>query len=156
MQESLVEAAVVDDHGAAPRVELLHFRVLGAALCIPLACVEKVLALMRTDPVPGAARHVRGLMRLQGEAVPLVDLAAWLHLTGTTPYDVDAPVLLCRQRGRPVALLIDAVDGVSHDVAVDQALPCDTRACANALGASVVHGDGVSLLLDIDPLLATL
>jgi purine-binding chemotaxis protein CheW len=95
---------------------------IGAATCaVPLHDVVETMRPLPVEPVGGASSCVRGVARVRGEAVPVVDLASVLgDHDGATP----TRFVIVRAGRRSVALVADAVLGTrSLAVARLQALP---------------------------------
>jgi purine-binding chemotaxis protein CheW len=83
--------------------------------------------------VAGAPAWVRGVSIVRGEPAPVVDLSA---LLGGPPEDAPGRFVALRAGGRPAALAVAAVIGVTHlDPAGAAAVPLVRDACAGALDA---------------------
>ena len=91
---------------------LLGIEVAGHHFCLRLGDVERLLPLMRVQPVPEGPDYLLGLMNLRGEAVPLLDLARRLGLPAPDHYDLDTPVVLAAIGGLRAGLVVDEVQGV--------------------------------------------
>jgi len=91
---------------------VVAFESAGMRCCLPIAEVERVFFLPATDPLPGAPPWVVGLLHLQGESVPVVDLALRLGVVPDAPHALDAAVLLCRRGPLVGGLLVERVLGI--------------------------------------------
>ena len=89
--------------------EVLHFRISGMQLCVPLDFVHKVLPLMTLQQVPGAPPYLSGLMNLHGDSIPVIDLAVRLGHKSTQKYTLDTPILLCVSGERRAGLIISEI-----------------------------------------------
>lgn len=136
------------------------FSELYAVLCLdavrialPLAVVERVLQAAELTPLPGAPEIVLGLLDLQGDVIPAFDLRRrfGLPVRAMVPGD---HILVARTRRRTVALLADAVAGVS---ACPEAERIDARDILP--GLTLVAGvarrdDGLLLVHDLERFLS--
>lgn len=91
---------------------LLYLAVAGHRFCLRLGEVERLLPLMRVQPVPEGPDYLLGLMNLRGEAVPLLDLARRLNLPAAARYTLETPVVLVSIGTLRAGLLVDEVQGV--------------------------------------------
>lgn len=131
-----------------PTYQFLFAMAAGSRFCFRLGEVERLLPLMRIQPVPDGPDYLVGIMNLGGRAVPVVDLARRLGLEGTRAYDLDTPVLLLRAGAMEAGIVVDNVAGirrVPREAVRGEDLFRDGR--PPVLGA-VVMEDGSALLLD--------
>lgn len=133
--------------------EVLHFRVSGMQLCVPLDYVYKVVPIMSLQPVPGAPPYLRGLMNLHGTSIPVMDLAMRLGHKSSQKYTLDTPILLCSSGDRRAGLIISEVRDV-------RSIENQERQMTNLLKdgdlpflAVFNTQDGLSLMLDIQRVL---
>lgn len=68
-------------------LRLVFFRVHDAELAVAASDVEEIVGLGTLTPVPGVPAHVAGVQALRGQALPILDLGAYLGLN-----DVGRPV----------------------------------------------------------------
>jgi purine-binding chemotaxis protein CheW len=81
----------------------------GSTRCaLPAASVVETMRPLPIEPLAGAPAGVRGVSRVRGEAVPVVDLGAAF---GSPAADRDR-MLLVRAGARRVGVLVDDVEGV--------------------------------------------
>lgn len=78
---------------------------------IDLPDVAEVCPPVRATPVPGAAACFAGVINMHGEIRPVIDLR---RLLGIDPAGSGVPerVILLRQAGREVGLLIDTIEQI--------------------------------------------
>jgi purine-binding chemotaxis protein CheW len=132
----------------AGRLELVSFAVDGRRLGLELEAVERVVAMVAIDPLPGAPEAVLGAIDVAGTVVPVYDVRRRLGLP-VREYGPDASLVLARTARRMVALPADAVDGVrSVDAVTD----------GEAIGLEHIAGvapldDGLLLIEDLDAFL---
>jgi chemotaxis signal transduction protein len=90
------------------------FRVGAAMFAVAMDDVLEIGPAPRTTPLPGMPAAVRGLANVRGEAVCVVDLAAWTACA-SAPGEQGVRMLLVRDAGseRTAGLLVDEVLDVS-------------------------------------------
>ena len=88
--------------------ELVTFWVGGAEYALPVAPVEEVLRVGPIAPIPRAAPAARGLTRVRGRLVPVVDTAVALGLPASA-IDERSRVVIVSRGARLVGLLVDRV-----------------------------------------------
>lgn len=86
-------------------------RVADRVLAIPLDSVREVVAMPALSLLPGAPWHIRGLLNLRGELIPVFDLIARLNLTASARPE-DQLVLVCEQDGKSLGVCVDDADEV--------------------------------------------
>lgn len=74
----------------------------------------RVLPLMTLQPLPKATARLCGLMNLQGESIPVVNVTNLLGQERQESYTIDTPILLCKYGDRKTALLVDEVVGIEE------------------------------------------
>jgi len=94
---------------AAAATTVLMTRLGGRRVALPLLHAVETMRPLPIEPVADAPPFVRGLARIRGAAVPVVDGGL---LVGDTPAPATRLVLL-RVDGRAVALAVDEVIGVA-------------------------------------------
>ena len=78
---------------------------------LPILAVQEVLRDTEIEPVPGATRHVLGVLNLRGNVVTVIDLRVRLGLPPTSP-DGDSRVVIVEHQGESFGLLVDRVADV--------------------------------------------
>ncbi|HET9652269.1 MAG TPA: chemotaxis protein CheW [Usitatibacter sp.] len=138
----------------ASRREFLTCRLGEETYGIDILKVQEIREIDCVSRVPRVARHVRGVINLRGEIVPIVDLG--LMFGFPKPLELkDASAIVLNVDDRLVGL---AVSGVSDVIglAEDEILPppeLGDRAIAHAI-SGIGTRDGASLLLlDVDRLM---
>ncbi len=86
-------------------------KVAERELAIPLDAVREVVAMPALSPLPGAPRHIRGLLNLRGELIPVFDLMARLNVKAAAQTE-DQLLLICEQEGQSLGLCVDDAQGV--------------------------------------------
>lgn len=88
----------------------LLFRVGASLFGCDTASVQEIIPLRPATRLPGAPRHVRGLINIRGTIVTVLDLAVRLG-TADEP-GAGGSILLVRYRDRVVGLSVDEVADV--------------------------------------------
>ena len=101
-------------------VKVLLFTLAGRRHCASLGSVREVIPVQSATPLPGAPRHVRGLINLRGSIVTVLD--ASMSEYGVSADDSTASILLVELGTRVAGVVVDEV----HDIGVlDKDLPID-------------------------------
>jgi purine-binding chemotaxis protein CheW len=153
-----IESTVIADLAApvaeAARQEFLTCRLGDETYGIDILKVQEIRQIDRVTRVPKVARHVRGVLNLRGEIVPIVDLALLFGFPQPLSL-MDASVIVLKVDGRLVGLAVSSVSDVIG-LADEEILPAPElgdRAIANAI-SGIGSRDGSSLLLlDVDQLM---
>lgn len=96
---------------------VLVFSVAGRTRCADIADVREIVPITATTRLPGAPRHVRGLINLRGTLVTVLDAALCLH--GVPTDGANASILLVERRGRLAGVIVDNVFDIQALPAVD-------------------------------------
>lgn len=143
--------ALASDNTAHETIGLLRFKILGQDMCVILKHVVKVLPLMELQTVPDAPGYVKGLMNLQGNSVPVIDLAERLGAAGaSTSYTIDTPILLCEIMNKRIGLIVDEIPGVMVVEKGDLQMQSEFQQSQRYFMAVVNHGGTSALLVNLD------
>lgn len=91
--------------------KIIVFTLDGQRCGIALAAVERVVRMVEITPLPGVPAFVSGVINVQGEIVPVVDLRLRFGLP-TRPVELDDQLIITRCAGRSMALTVDTAQGV--------------------------------------------
>jgi purine-binding chemotaxis protein CheW len=91
--------------------ELLAFRLAGEEYAIDIGSIEEIVKPRPATEVPFAPAYCPGLVSLRGKIVTLIDLRKRLGLEAEAPGRT-ARIIVARDAGRVVGLLVDQVTGV--------------------------------------------
>lgn len=122
---------------------------------IPLVAVDRVVRMVEITAIPGAPRFVRGVINVQGEIVPVIDLRQRFALPDRV-IGLSDQLLITTVMERKFALVTDAVIDVS-----------EWRECSLAEAADIMPGlpflagvaklpDGMVLIEDPEKLLSSM
>lgn len=115
--------------GAAEQVEApglwraISFRIGQRLLLSGINEVNEILLMPQITAVPGVKPWLLGVANIRGNLVAIVDLRGYLE-GGRTPINERSRVLLARQPGGPVGLLVDEVLGQRN--ITDENVPLET------------------------------
>lgn len=129
--------------------QILVFTLDEPRYALNLLAVERVVRAVEIMPLPKAPPFVLGVINVQGQIIPVVDIRQRLHLP-LRDLASDDQFILAHTSRRRVALVVDSVVGTRQLadrelVNADQVLP----------GAEYIHGvakleDGLVLICDLD------
>ncbi|NMO18296.1 purine-binding chemotaxis protein CheW [Pyxidicoccus fallax] len=90
-------------------MSVLHvvFKVDGAEYALPAADVLQMESFTGATPVPGAPRHVAGLVQVRGRVIPVVDARVRFGLS-PGERNLDSRVVVGQLGDRVVGLLVDS------------------------------------------------
>jgi purine-binding chemotaxis protein CheW len=134
-------------------LQLAVFRSDRVRCAVPLAFVERVLPMMGLSPLPGAPRVVMGLLCLQGQLLPVVDVRRRLLLPDCE-YGVAAHLLVLETPRRRLAIATDEVQGVLEVDAFSVASASTVLAAGGPMTGAVSVSDGILLIHDIEAFLS--
>jgi len=92
-------------------VELLRFQIAAERYALVTSVTHGVVRADRIGILPGAPEHFRGILNLQGEIVPLIDLSRVWRLERAAAGDEIRAVIVGAKHPE-FALLIDAFDEI--------------------------------------------
>jgi|APSaa5957512622_1039677.scaffolds.fasta_scaffold30496_2 purine-binding chemotaxis protein CheW len=132
--------------------KILLFTLDEPRYALNLSAVERVVRSVEIIPLPKAPQCVLGVINVQGEIIPVVDIRPRLGLP-RREVSLGNQFILAHTSRQRVALVADSVTGIrqlaeGEMVTTDQALP----------GAQYIHGlakldEGIVLICDLDQFL---
>lgn len=139
----------------AQAVEFLAFRIGSEEYIIPLAQVREIRPYEVATRLPGAPRHLLGVVNLRGLILPVVDLRISFGVEPNIEQQTVSIVL--DVLGRRVAVVVDSVNDVIAPAATDmKPVPAAMAAVAAAHVLGIVSVGARTLQsLDIDSLMAS-
>ncbi len=127
----------------------VEFGVAGEHFAVPLESVREIVRACAITPIPSASAHVKGMIALRDEVLPVVDLASRLGMVRNA--EVEGQIVILDLQGIVVGLLVDEASQVSSlgDAEFDAgAAPQDLG--RKGLVAGVLR-TGERLLMLLDP-----
>ena len=133
--------------------QVLVFTLDEPRFALKLSAVERVVRAVDITPLPKAPEIVLGVINVQGQVVPVVDIRRGMRLPARD-LTLDDQFILARTSRRLVALAVDAVVGVrdlaqSEMVNAEQVVPS-----AEYISGMAKLADGVVLICDLDQFLS--
>lgn len=131
---------------SAGRRLVLVFQLAGQSYALPISAVSEIVPLAQLSQPPALPPVLAGFLNLGGVATPVVRLARLLGVT-EQPVELYTPLIILRNTGSPLALLVDRVLGIDSLGACDVA-PIGEAYCFNdcAEGLLTLNGSRVVLL----------
>jgi purine-binding chemotaxis protein CheW len=144
---------MLDNQAGTDRKQILVFALGDRRYALYLSEVERVVQAVETTPLPKAPEFILGMINMQGQVIPVVDIRPCFGMPRREVESGDQ-FILARTSRRLVALVADSVTGI-HELAgtelvtAKQILP----------GAAYLHGlvkvDGdLILLCDLEQFLS--
>lgn len=93
-------------------VGLLKFDLARERYAIETTFVRRIARLPRISPVPGVPDHFVGVINLNGEIVPIIDLRRLLGTSGGDSTESQRVIVLGRDRAE-LGIIVDATDEIS-------------------------------------------
>ena len=120
---------------------------------LSLASVQRVVRAVEITPLPKAPAIVSGVINIQGQIVPVVNVRRRFRLPERDVVPSDQ-IIVARTAARPVALAVDAASGV-----IECSAERFVAAAAIVPGTEYVEGvvkleDGMILIHDLDKFLS--
>ena len=133
----------------------LFFHLGAGSYGIDVIKVQEIIRLTPITAVPQLPPHVRGVINIRGQIVPVVDLRVRFHLPDTKDSERNCIVVVQtthHSRSKDTGFIVDAVDEVLDVDESDAAVPPEFGCNAHVTflkGMARVRGE-VKMLLDID------
>ena len=138
---------------AEETVRLVVFSLDGLRLAVPLASVSRVVRAVAVTPLPHGPDAILGAVDVAGTLVPVHDLRRRFGLPAR-PVAPEAQMILGHTTARPMALVVERVEGVVERPA-RELVPPDQVAPGMRYVAGVVRlGEGIVFIHDLDAFLA--
>lgn len=129
---------------------LLSVKIHESLFCFELSWVLRVVLLASLKEIPEAPPYYLGLLNLQGEAVPVLDLGERIGVAREAPYSLQTAIIIIQDGKNKYGLVVDRVEGtvqcsetaLGEKPAIDMAEPL--------YKASVNVNNQIGLLLDME------
>jgi len=118
-----------------------------------LDAVERVVRAAAITPLPRAPDIILGILDIQGEVVPVIDVRKRFRLPAREIRPADQ-FIIAKARSLKVALLVDAARGVVEETGSGQIAPDDFIADVEYVSGVTRNEDGLVLIHDLDRFLS--
>ena len=135
------------------RIYLVVFWVEGKRYAFPLEYVQRVIRAVEITALPEAPDVIAGIINVQGEIVPVINLRRRLKLADRD-IDVNDQFMLIRFAESVIALIIDSVEGA---IEIENNRICNAREFlpdTNIINRVVKDTEGMILLFDPEKILS--
>jgi purine-binding chemotaxis protein CheW len=119
---------------------------------LSLDAVEQIVRAAATTPLPRAPEIILGVLDIQGEIVPVIDVRKRFRMPAREIRPADQ-FIIARARSLKVALVVDAAQGVV-EVAAGQIHPDDFMSDMEYVSGVTRTEDGLVLIHDLDKFLS--
>jgi purine-binding chemotaxis protein CheW len=115
--------------------------------------VERIVSAAAITPLPRAPEIILGILDLQGEIVPVIDMRKRFRLPAREIHPADQ-FIIARTRSLKVALLVDATRGVLEEAGSGQVARDDFMSGMAYVSGVTRTEDGLVLINDLDEFLS--
>lgn len=131
------------------------FRMGEESYGIDIFRVHEIIRMCEITPIPRTDAHIRGLVNLRGNTIPVIDLNARLQLDNSEETDSTRIIVVESENGN-IGIIVDAVTEV---ITLEQNQIEDTPALVTDVATDFVKAvarreDHLVTLLDLDKTLA--
>jgi purine-binding chemotaxis protein CheW len=95
------------------KFQALHLLVQNIYLCFPIQFIVKVFPLTELKPIPGSPDYCIGLINIEENSFPVIDLALRLNLHRQELYTLSTPIILCHIDGYTAGIIVDDILGLT-------------------------------------------
>jgi purine-binding chemotaxis protein CheW len=92
---------------------LLTFWLDGSKFACQLEAMQRVIWAVEITPLPGQTDKVKGVINLEDQVVPIVDLRQIVGLP-TRAIELDDDIVIANSEYGPVGMIVDGVAGVAE------------------------------------------
>lgn len=134
--------------------KLLIFALSDLQCALPLAVVERILRTVAISPVPRAPEIVMGLVNVQGQVMPVLNMRKLFRLP-EIEMTLNDQLIIARTASRPVAILVDSVVRVADYSALDIIAPEELFPGIEYLEGVAKLPDGIIYIYNLDRFFAS-
>lgn len=138
---------------AQGEASLVVFELDGDRYALDAAVVDRATRAARPTALPGAPPVVLGIVDVHGDVVPVLDVRQRFGKP-RRPIAADDVLVLARTERRPVALLVDAVDGVESVPRAAIEVAREVLPGTDLVAGVATLGDGLVLVHDLERFLS--
>jgi len=132
---------------------LLLFTIDGHKYAIDSSSVRRVVRMVEITPLPGGTEAILGVINVQGDLVPVIDLRRCFRMPGRE-MDISDQLIIVYAEGHRLALPVDETEGVI-DCQDEALIPvAGVLSGTEYIGGVAKHADGMVLIYNLDKLLA--
>jgi purine-binding chemotaxis protein CheW len=154
-----LEYVVTGSHERQPEervisaASLILFSLHGQRYALRLDAVERVVRAAAITPLPKAPEIVLGILDLQGEIIPVIDLRKRFRLPDRALLPEDQ-FLIARARSLRVALVMDETVGIMEEPEPGPMPPAGMLSGTEYVAGVVRTDDGLVIIHDLDTFLS--
>jgi purine-binding chemotaxis protein CheW len=134
--------------------QLVVFSLDQFRFALPLTSVERVVRATEVTPIPQAPHAVSGVVDMQGEVVPVLDVRQRMGLR-SRPIGLADEFLVARMRGGTVALVVDRTEGLADPDELVAVGGGPDAAWLDQFQGIAQLGDGLVLIQDLEKFLSS-
>ncbi|PKP34168.1 MAG: chemotaxis protein CheW [Bacteroidetes bacterium HGW-Bacteroidetes-17] len=143
----------MSNHNKKKASNIVLFSLDEPRYALYLSAVERVIHSVEITPLPKAPDKVLGVINIQGEVIPVIDIRKLFHLP-TRDLSLDDQFIIARTSKRLVVLVVDSVAGVS-EIANDQLVNAEeSLSFAGYLSGVTVFENKIILITDLEKFLS--
>ncbi len=148
-------ATAADSSGNALASQFLTFLLGAEQYGVEILKVQEIRGYSAVTPIPNTPPYIKGVINLRGTVVPVVDLRAKFSMEATE-YNKFTVIIVVTLGRKVTGLVVDAVSDVLDVPPSEMRAAPDlgTRADTRFISGMATIGDRMTVLLDIDRLLA--
>lgn len=130
------------------------FNLLTSYCAVELLKIKEVIATSKITPIPMNASHIKGLINLRGEVIPVVDLRLKMQMK-IDPRESQFTIIICDVNEQTVGVIVDNVTNVASLKAEDlSSVPEHFRNFKNSYVEGVAQeNERLLLLLNLESIL---
>lgn len=134
--------------------KLLIFSLSDLRCALQLSDIERILSAVAISPVPKAPDIVMGLINVHGRIVPVLNIRTLLRLP-EIEMTLNDQIIIVRTTSRPVAILVDNVQGVAEFSEQDIIAPEELYPGIEYLEGVTKLKDGILCIYNLDRFLSS-
>lgn len=118
-----------------------------------LHAAKRVVRIVEITHLPKAPEIVRGVVNVQGQVIPVINIRKRFRLPEREP-ELSDQLVIASTAKRSVALIVDAVEGVIEHSGQEMILPEKILPSAEYIEGVIKLEDGLVLIHDLDKFLS--
>jgi purine-binding chemotaxis protein CheW len=148
----------MEDYGAGDETDFatdanqfLTFTLGAEQYGLPILRVQEIKGISSITPIPGTPPHIKGVINLRGNVIPVLDLRERFRLS-SREYDKFSVIVVVSVGDRVLGLVVDAVSDVLN-IDENEIIPppeLGSRVDTSFMTGMAKAAESLVLLLDID------